>query len=98
LANVITANASAVTVPRQDRDSIRHFYRDVLGGKIVKENNEKEIFRPEGDSCMLFRKGRGPDAAGQNEAEALKENELSELASRQHQKSLKDRDGRRLTI
>ena len=42
MAKAIIGNASAITVPRQDRDSIRRFYCDVLGGKIVKEDNEKD--------------------------------------------------------
>jgi catechol 2,3-dioxygenase-like lactoylglutathione lyase family enzyme len=44
-----------VTVPRQDRDSIRRFYCDVLGGEIVKEDNEKDVLGLEGDFYMLFR-------------------------------------------
>lgn len=43
MAKVIIGNASAITVPRRDRDSIRGFYCDVLGGKIVKESDEAEI-------------------------------------------------------
>jgi extradiol dioxygenase family protein len=31
-------NHSSVMVPRQDRDSIRKFYCDVIGGKIVKSD------------------------------------------------------------
>jgi extradiol dioxygenase family protein len=38
MAKVIIGNASAITVPRQDRDSIRRFYCDALGGKIMKED------------------------------------------------------------
>ena len=36
MAKVIFGSYSSVLVPRQDRDSIRKFYCDVLGGKIVK--------------------------------------------------------------
>jgi hypothetical protein len=61
MAKVIIGNASAITVPRQDRDSIRRFYCDVLGGKIVKEDNEKDIFRLEQDFYILFRYGDVPD-------------------------------------
>ena len=32
-------------VPRQDRDSIRKFYCDVLGGVITKEENERDFLR-----------------------------------------------------
>jgi catechol 2,3-dioxygenase-like lactoylglutathione lyase family enzyme len=61
MAKVILGNASAITVPRQDRDSIRRFYCDVLGGKIVKEDNEKDIFRLEEEFFILFRYGDVPD-------------------------------------
>ena len=61
MAKVIIGNASAITVPRQDRDSIRRFYCEVLGGKIVKEDNEKDIFRIEQDFYILFRYGDVPD-------------------------------------
>ena len=54
-------NASAITVPRQDRDSIRRFYCDVLGGKIVKEDDEKDIFRLEEEFYILFRYDDVPD-------------------------------------
>ncbi|MHB1606755.1 MAG: VOC family protein [Leptospirales bacterium] len=60
MAKVIIGNASAITVPRQDRDSIRSFYCDVLSGKIVKEDNEKDIFRLE-EFFILFRYGDVPD-------------------------------------
>lgn len=61
MAKVIIGNASAITVPRQDRDSIRRFYCDVLGGKIVKEDTEKDILRLEEDFYILFRYGDVPD-------------------------------------
>jgi hypothetical protein len=54
-------NASAITVPREDRDSIRNFYCDVLGGKIVKEDNEKDILRLEEDFYIVHRYGDVPD-------------------------------------
>jgi len=61
MTRVILGNASAITVPRQDRDSIRKFYGDVLGGKIVKEDGEKDIFRLEEDFYILFRYDDVPD-------------------------------------
>jgi catechol 2,3-dioxygenase-like lactoylglutathione lyase family enzyme len=57
MAKVIIGNASAITVPRRDRDSIRRFYGHVLGGKLVKEDTEKDIFRLEGEFFLLFRYG-----------------------------------------
>ncbi len=50
----VFGNASAITVPRQDRDSIRRFYCDVLGGEIVKEDNEKDIFCLKRNSIFCF--------------------------------------------
>jgi catechol 2,3-dioxygenase-like lactoylglutathione lyase family enzyme len=61
VAQVIIGNASAVTVPRRDRDSIRGFYCGVLGGKIVKEDDEKDIFHLKEDFYILFRYGDVPD-------------------------------------
>lgn len=57
MAKVIIGNASAIMVPRKDRDSIRKFYCDILGDKIVKEDNEKDIFHLEEDFYILFRYG-----------------------------------------
>ena len=45
MAKVIFGNHSSVIVPRQDRDSIRKFYCDVLGGKITKEENDRDFLR-----------------------------------------------------
>src|SRR5713226_9516947 len=45
MAKVIFGNHSSVIVPRQDRDSIRKFYCDVLGGKITTEVNERDFLR-----------------------------------------------------
>jgi len=44
MARVIFGNHSSVLVPRQDRDSIRKFYCDVLGGKITKADPEGTSF------------------------------------------------------
>jgi uncharacterized protein YndB with AHSA1/START domain len=45
MAKVIFGNHSSVLVPRQDRDSIRKFYCDVLGGKIMKADPERDFVR-----------------------------------------------------
>ncbi len=45
MAKVIFGNHSSVLVPRQDRDSIRKFYCDVLGGKIMKADTERDFVR-----------------------------------------------------
>jgi len=54
-------NHSAVTVSRQDRDSIRKFYGDVLGGEIVKEDNERDILRLQENFYIAFLYGDVPD-------------------------------------
>ena len=45
MAKVIFGNHFSVIVPRQDRDSIRKFYCDVLGGKITKADPERDFVR-----------------------------------------------------
>lgn len=45
MAKVIFGNHSSVIVPRKDRDSIRKFYCDVLGGKITREDDERDLLR-----------------------------------------------------
>ena len=54
-------NHSSVMVPRQDRDSIRRCYCDVLGGKITKEENEKDFLRPGENYYIGFLYGDVPD-------------------------------------
>ena len=61
MVKAIVGNASAVTVPRHERESIRRFYCDVLGGTVVKEDIEKDIVRLEEDFYILFRYGDVPD-------------------------------------
>ena len=56
-----SGNHSAVTVPRQDRDSIRKFYCDALGGKIVKEDSERDILCLEENFYIAFLYGDVPD-------------------------------------
>ena len=52
MAKVIFGNHAAVFVPLQDRDRVRKFYRDVLGGKITSEEDQKDLFRI-GDNFYL---------------------------------------------
>src|SRR6201993_743938 len=44
-AKVIFGNHTSVIVPRQDRDSIRKFYCDVLGGRVMKADPERDFIR-----------------------------------------------------
>jgi hypothetical protein len=54
MAKVIFGNHSSVLVPRQDRDHIRKFYCDVLGGKITKEDPERDFIRLGENFYMAF--------------------------------------------
>jgi len=63
MAQVTFGNHSSVLVPRQDRDSIRKFYCDVLGGKITKADPERDFLRL-GDFYIGFLSGDVPDESG----------------------------------
>jgi catechol 2,3-dioxygenase-like lactoylglutathione lyase family enzyme len=45
MTKVILGNHSAVRVPRTEKDRIRRFYRDVLGGTITRESDFKDDIR-----------------------------------------------------
>jgi len=61
MAKVIFGNHSSVIVPRHDRDSIRKFYCDVLGGKITKAEDERDFLRLGEDFYFGFLYGDVPD-------------------------------------
>src|SRR5215468_11094794 len=61
MAKVIFGNHSSVIVPRKDRDNIRKFYCDVLGGKITKEEDERDFVRLGEDFYIGFLYGDVPD-------------------------------------
>ena len=63
MAKVIFGNHSSVMVPRQDRDRIRRFYCDVLGGEIVKADPERDFLRLGDDFYIAFLYGDVPDAS-----------------------------------
>ncbi len=54
MAKVIFGNHSSVLVPRRDRDSIRKFYCDVLGGKIMRADPERDFIRLGGNFYIAF--------------------------------------------
>jgi hypothetical protein len=64
MAKVIFGNHSSVLVPRQDRDSIRKFYCDILGGKITKADAERDFVRIGEDFFIAFLYG---DVADESE-------------------------------
>ena len=57
MAKVIVGNHASVFVPRQDRDKIRKFYRDVLGGRITRELDDKDDLQMETTSTWRFSTG-----------------------------------------
>ncbi len=61
MAKVIFGNHSSVIVPKQNRDSIRKFYCDVLGGKITKAQDERDFLRLGEDFYIAFLYGDVPD-------------------------------------
>ena len=61
MAKTVFGNHSSVVVPRQDRDSIRKFYCDVLGGKITKADPERDFLRLGEDFYIAFLYGEVPD-------------------------------------
>jgi hypothetical protein len=63
MANVIFGNHSSVLVPRQDRDSIRNFYCEVLGGKVMKADPERDFIRLGADFYIGFLYGEVADAS-----------------------------------
>ena len=64
MAKIIPGNHSSVLVPRQDRDSIRKFYCDILGGKITKADPERDFVRIGEDFFIAFLYG---DVADESE-------------------------------
>jgi catechol 2,3-dioxygenase-like lactoylglutathione lyase family enzyme len=61
VTKVIFGNHSSVIVPRQDRDRVRKFYCDVLGGKITKADPERDFLRLGEDFYIAFLYGDVPD-------------------------------------
>jgi hypothetical protein len=45
MAKIIFGNHSSVIVPRKDRDQIRTFYCEVLGGQIAKAEDDRDFLR-----------------------------------------------------
>lgn len=62
MAKVIFGNHSSVIVPRQDRDSIRKFYCDVLGGTITNAQDDRDFLRL-GEDFYVVLYGDVPDAS-----------------------------------
>ena len=61
MAKVIFGNHSSVIVPLNDRDSIRKFYCDVLGGQITKGESDRDFLRLGDNFYIVFLYGDVPD-------------------------------------
>ena len=61
MAKVMFGNHASVIVPQQDRDRIRKFYCDVLGGVIMKAENERDFLRLGDNFYIGFLYGDVPD-------------------------------------
>jgi catechol 2,3-dioxygenase-like lactoylglutathione lyase family enzyme len=61
MAKVIFGNHAAVLVPRRDRDVILRFYCDVLGGRTVKSDPERDFVRLGENFYVAFLYGDVPD-------------------------------------
>ena len=61
MAKVVFGNHSSVLVPQKDRNDIRKFYCDVLGGKIMKTDPERDFVRIGEDFFIGFLYGDVPD-------------------------------------
>src|SRR5689334_6764883 len=61
MAKVIFGNHSSVIVPHEDRERIRGFYCDVLGGTIRKAEPERDFVQLEEDFYIVFLYGDVPD-------------------------------------
>src|SRR5689334_9573791 len=54
MAKVSIGTHSAARVSLADRDRVRRFYRDVLGGEIIREGNNKDDIRLGGSFYIAF--------------------------------------------
>lgn len=54
MTKIIFGNHSSVIVPQQDRENIRKFYCDVLGGTLTKSQPERDFVRLGGDFYIAF--------------------------------------------
>jgi catechol 2,3-dioxygenase-like lactoylglutathione lyase family enzyme len=62
MANAIFGNHCSVIVPRADRERVRRFYGDVLGGTIVRSQEERDFIRL-GETFYVVLYGDAPDTS-----------------------------------
>jgi len=61
MAKVVFGNHSSIIVPLRDRDGIRKFYCDILGGTITKEEDDRDFLRLGDNFYIVFLYGDVPD-------------------------------------
>jgi len=61
MSNVIFGNHASVLVPRQERDGIRKFYCEVLGGRVAKADPERDFICLGEHFYIAFLYGDVPD-------------------------------------
>ena len=61
MAKVVFGIHSSVIVPLRDRDGIRKFYCDILGGTITKEEDDRDFLRLGDNFYIVFLYGDVPD-------------------------------------
>jgi catechol 2,3-dioxygenase-like lactoylglutathione lyase family enzyme len=54
MGKAVVGNHSAIRVPRAERDRIRAFYRDVLGGEVTRQGERKDDVRLGGNFYVAF--------------------------------------------
>ncbi|HVH84472.1 MAG TPA: VOC family protein, partial [Steroidobacteraceae bacterium] len=63
MTKAIFGNHSSVLVPRRERDQIRRFYCDVLGGQLTKADPDRDFVRLGEDFYIAFLYGDVADAS-----------------------------------
>jgi catechol 2,3-dioxygenase-like lactoylglutathione lyase family enzyme len=61
MAQIAFGNHSSVIVPHRDRDRIRDFYCEILGGEITKAEPERDFLRLGDNFYIVFLYGDVPD-------------------------------------
>jgi len=61
VVKAVFGNHSSVLIPCQDRDRVRDFYCDVLGGTLTKADRERDFIRLGEDFYVAFLYGAVPD-------------------------------------
>jgi hypothetical protein len=60
MAKVTLGNHASVLVPQQERDNIRKFYCEILGGEVMKADPERDFIRLGDDFYVAFLYGDAP--------------------------------------